>query len=60
MLPLAATYLPAFQELDEMVVNIPERAAAWDAHRDRIANTAFPLREAPEWHDGCLKRVDVE
>ena len=63
LLSLAAqmrSYLPAFKELDEMVVNTPERVAAWDAHQERIASKSFAVSEAPQWHDGCLKRVDAE
>lgn len=63
MLSLGEGLLPykdALEKFDAMLANTPERLKAYQEHASRIADTTFAVRNAPEWDDGCLKRVDQQ
>lgn len=51
-------YKDAVEKIESLVLNTPERQKAYQEHASRLAGTIFAENNAPEWDDGCMKRVD--
>lgn len=63
MISLGQELLPyknALEKMDTMLLNTAERLTAYQEHSGRIADMNFAVINAPEWDDGCLKRVDQQ
>jgi hypothetical protein len=55
-----AINIRALEELAGMIANTPARAAAMEAHAQRIRDMDFAVNTAPEWEKWCERAVDEQ